>query len=110
MIFMDVRPTPPLPFKQPSPDRVEIREGGGCLSIFGVPFLEAGVFTALIGAWIIPISNTDEVPAWAWPLIFLMGLAITPVKVFGRNSLVVFANSREVLPGSNGCWRLKENN
>jgi hypothetical protein len=39
-----------------------------------------------------------------------MGLAITPVKVFGRNYLVVFANSREVLPGSNGCWRLKENN
>jgi hypothetical protein len=84
---MDARPTPPRPFKQPTPDRVEIRQGGGCLSIFGVPFLAAGVFTALIGARIIPISNTDEVPVWAWPLIFLMGLAFVAVGgnlVFGR--------------------------
>ena len=84
---MDARPTPPRPFKQPTPDRVEIRQGGGCLSIFGVPFLAAGVFMALIGARIIPISNTDEVPVWAWPLIFLMGLAFVAVGgnlVFGR--------------------------
>lgn len=84
---MDARPTPPRPFKQPTPDRIEIRQGGGCLSIFGVPFLAAGVFMALIGARIIPISNTDEVPVWAWPLIFLMGLAFVAVGgnlVFGR--------------------------
>jgi len=40
-------------------------KGEGAWSIFGVPFLAAGVFTALIGAQIIPVSNKDEVPAWA---------------------------------------------
>jgi hypothetical protein len=62
---MNTLQTPPRPFRQPAPDRVEIREGGGCLSIFGLPFLAAGVFTALIGLQIIPVSNKDEVPAWA---------------------------------------------
>jgi hypothetical protein len=84
---MNTLQTPPRPFRQPAPDRVEIREGGGCLSIFGLPFLAAGVFTALIGLQIIPVSNKDEVPAWAWQLIFLMGLAFIAVGsslVFGR--------------------------
>ena len=76
-----------MPFKQSTPNRIEIREGGGCLSIFGIPFLAAGIFTALVGAQVIPVSNRNEVPDWAWPLIFLMGLAFIAVGgslVFGR--------------------------
>ena len=79
--------TPPPPFRQPAPDRVVIREGGGCLSIFGTPFLAAGVLTTLIGLQVVPVSNRDDVPSWAWPLIFLMGAAFVAVGVnlvFGR--------------------------
>ena len=78
---------PPRPFKQTAPDRVEMREGGGCLSIFGIPFLAGGVFAALIGAQVIPVSNRNEVPAWVYPVIFLMGLVFVAVGgalVFGR--------------------------
>ena len=84
---MDSPVTRPPAFRQPAPDRVVIREGGGCLSIFGTPFLAAGVFTTLIGLQVIPVSNRDDVPSWAWPLIFLMGLAFVAVGVnlvFGR--------------------------
>ena len=80
--------TPPPPFRQPAPDRVVIREGGGCLSIFGTPFLAAGVLTTLIGLQVVPVSNRDDVPSWAWPLIFLMGAAFVAVGVnlvFGRH-------------------------
>jgi hypothetical protein len=85
--FMDSRPKPPRPFRQTAPDRIEIREGGGCLSIFGIPFLAGGVFVALIGTQVIPVSNRNEVPAWAWPVIFLMGLVFVAAGgwlVFGR--------------------------
>jgi hypothetical protein len=84
---MDAPAPIPEPFRQTAPDRVVIREGGGCLSAFGTPFLAAGVFVTLIGLQVIPVSNRDEVPSWAWPLIFLMGLAFVAVGVhlvFGR--------------------------
>ena len=84
---MDSPVTPPRPFRQAAPDRVVIREGGGCLSVFGLPFLAAGVLVTLIGTQVIPVTNRSEVPAWAWPLIVLMGLVFVAVGgalVFGR--------------------------
>ncbi len=44
---------PPTPFGKGD-------EGGGCLSIFEVPFTAAGVFTALIGFQIIPVSISND--------------------------------------------------
>jgi len=75
------------PFRHLGPDRLQVREGGGCLSLFGLPFLAAGIFVTLIGARIVPIQNAGQVPAWAWPLILLMGLVFVAVGaglVFGR--------------------------
>jgi hypothetical protein len=73
---------------------VEIRDGGGCLSAFGIPFLAAGVFTTLIGLGIVPVQNAADVPVWVWPLIVLMGLAFVVVGgglVFGRRWITVDA-------------------
>jgi hypothetical protein len=74
-------------FRQVGPDQFQVREGGGCLSLFGLPFFLAGIFVALIGVRVVPVSNAADVPAWAWPLIFLMGLAFVAVGgglIFGR--------------------------
>ena len=74
-------------FEQVGPDQLRMREGGGCLSLFGLPFLFAGIFVALIGVRVVPVSNAADVPAWAWPLIFLMGLVFVAVGgalCFGR--------------------------
>ncbi len=41
----------------------------------------------LIGIQMIPVSNSKAVPQWAWPVIFLMGIAFVSVGgslVFGR--------------------------
>jgi hypothetical protein len=80
--------------RQVAPDRLELREGGGCLSVFGVPFLAAGVFVTLIGARIVPMENARDIPLWAWPLIILMGLVFVAVGgalVFGRRWTVLDA-------------------
>ena len=80
--------------RQVAPDRLQIKEGGGCLSLFGLPFLLAGIFVVLIGLRIVPMSNAADVPAWAWPLIFLMGLAFVIVGgglVLGRGWITLDA-------------------
>ncbi len=69
------------------PDCLQIRKGGGCLSIFGVPFFAAGVFVCLIATGVLVPENADELPWWAWPLMLAMGLIFVAVGghlVFGR--------------------------
>jgi hypothetical protein len=75
------------PFHLDAPDRLQIREGGGCLSVFGLPFFGAGVFMMLTVAGVIPISNASEMSRWGWLALAGMGLVFTGVGgtlVFGR--------------------------
>jgi hypothetical protein len=75
------------PFHHEAPDRLQIREGGGCFALFGLPFFAAGVFMILVVAGVIPISNTSEMPRWGWPALAFMALVFTGVGgtlVFGR--------------------------
>ncbi len=60
-------------------DRLQVREGGGCLALFGLPFFLAGIFVTLMAIGVVPVRNAADVPAWAWPLIFLMGLVFVAV-------------------------------
>lgn len=75
------------PFHHDAPDRLKIREGGGCLSIFGLPFFAAGLFMMLTVAGAIPITNASEMPRWGWFAMAFMALVFTGVGgtlVFGR--------------------------
>jgi len=79
-------------FRQIAPDLLEIREGGGCLALFGLPFLLAGLFVVLIGLRLIPVQNAADLPAWAWPLLLLLGLVFVVVgggMVFGRRWILL---------------------
>lgn len=79
-------------FKQVSESRLEIREGGGCLTLFGLPFLAAGIFLVLAGIAVIPLGNDPSLGWWVRPLLFLMGLAFAGVGgwlVFGRTQTVI---------------------
>ena len=62
-------------FQDIGPDRLRMRDGGGCLSLFGVPFFLAGVFAMLIGTGVVRTGNAADVPLWVWWFIFLVGLA-----------------------------------
>jgi hypothetical protein len=77
----------PRVLRRVAPDRIEISEGGGCVSLFGLPFFAAGVFVTLIGLRVVPVSNASEVPGWAWNVLIAMGLVFVGVGgalLFGR--------------------------
>jgi len=74
--------------REVAPDQLEIRSGGGFMSVFGLPFLAAGIFLTLVGFEVIRPTNADEIPAWGWPVMVLMGLAFVAAGgglVFGRS-------------------------
>ena len=91
--------------RQSAPNRLEVRSGGGCLSLFGIPFLAAGIFLVLVALQIVPVSNAEEVPLWSWSVILLMGLvfiAFSTGLVFGRTRVIIDRNAGSVVKQ----WRL----
>lgn len=78
---------PPV-FKQTLQDQLELKQGGGCIGCFGVPFFLAGLFVFLMSIQIIHVSNATEVPWWAWIVMGVMGIVFTGVGaglIWGRN-------------------------
>jgi hypothetical protein len=74
-------------FREVAPGRLQIREGGGAIGVFGLPFFAAGVFAILGTLRVVPISNPGGASGVARPLLGLMGLVFTGVGgtlVFGR--------------------------
>jgi len=74
-------------FIQTSDHLLEMKTGGGCLSLFGLPFFGAGLFMLLISIGLIPLSNADEMKWWTWLVLAGMGIifsAVGGVLVFGR--------------------------
>jgi hypothetical protein len=56
-------------FRLHGSDILELKTGGGCLGIFGLPFLLAGIFL-LIAAWgLFPLANALEIPGWSYSLM-----------------------------------------
>jgi hypothetical protein len=79
-------------FTQSSDPLLELKKGGGCMSLFGVPFFGAGLFMLLISLRVVPISNASELPWWAWLILAGMGIIFTGVGgvlVFGREWITV---------------------
>ena len=88
------------PFKLIAGDRLQIREGGGCMSVFGLPFFGAGVFMSLTVGGVVPMGNAGELPALAWPVLALMAIAFTAVGgalVFGRSWTTIDRAQRGVI-------------
>ena len=76
------------PFQEVAPGVLEVREGGGFISVFGLPFLAAGLFVTLIGTGVLRVQNAAELPWWAWPILLFMGLAFVAAGgalVLGRS-------------------------
>jgi hypothetical protein len=76
-----------LRIRRPAPGRLELLEGGGCLTFFGLPFLGAGVFALLAAAGVVPLRTADA--GSLGPLVVLLvGAAMTAVGawlVLGRS-------------------------
>jgi len=75
-------------FVQTSDHLLEMKTGGGCVSLFGLPFFGAGLFMLLITIGLIPLSNASDMPWWSWLVLGGMGIIFSGVGgalVFGRS-------------------------
>jgi hypothetical protein len=82
----------PTSFRETGPGCLEIRSGGGCIAVFGLPFFGAGCFLTAIGLGLLPLENASEVPLWGWPVMVLTGLVFVGVggtMSFGRKTLSI---------------------
>jgi hypothetical protein len=78
------------PFTYKDQATLEIRSGGGCISIFGLPFFLAGIFILQIPLGTIPMKGSPgTMPS---VLVFLFGVVFTAVGaalVFGRSGIIL---------------------
>ena len=77
--------------KRVSDTQMEILQGGGCLSVFGLPFLLAGLFMLLLAGGIIPLHESTDFGEWGGLILSIVGTVFTVVGgllVFGRSRLI----------------------
>jgi hypothetical protein len=88
----------PALFRRVGPDRIEIREGGGCLGVFGLPFFAAGVFMLLSSTGLVPIQKGDDLlTTLMLPFMGIVFTAVGGTLSFGRAWTTVDGTRREVL-------------
>lgn len=69
---------------------LEIRSGGGCLSVFGLPFLLAGLFVLQIPFNLIPVKSSADAPPATFLILFgAVFTLVGAVLVFGRSGLIL---------------------
>jgi len=69
---------------------LEIRNGGGCIAVFGFPFLLAGLFIMQIPLGMIPVNGSPGVPSSLFFLPFGAVFALVgALLVFGRSGIIM---------------------
>jgi hypothetical protein len=87
-------------FQQVAPGRLQIREGGGYLALFGLPFLAAGLFAILSSLGVVPVTGAGAMPGFAWLVSALLGLVSALVGmalVFGRSWTTIDVTEQMVI-------------
>jgi hypothetical protein len=78
------------PFYYKDSGTLELRSGGGCLSIFGLPFLLAGLFVMQIPLGLIPMEGSPgPLPSVFVVLFGAVFAAVGAGLVFGRSGIVL---------------------
>lgn len=92
----------PCVVTQPAPGRLQIREGGGALTLFGLPFLAVGVFLLLSTAGLVTVHSDDPISTPAMVLLGTMFTIVGAVLSFGRSVTRLDLAQHEVVQQ----WRL----
>ena len=72
--------------REVSPGRLEIREGGGCLTLFGLPFLATGIFMMLASFGVVTMrSDSEAVTQVAAAGLGVLFTLVGGVLTFGRS-------------------------
>jgi len=78
------------PFYYRDAGTLELRSGGGCLSVFGIPFLLAGLFVMQIPLGIIPVKGPSGLLFSIFIVLFgSVFAAVGAGLVFGRSGIIL---------------------
>ena len=90
---------PPAPFLQISSDKLQLKEGGGCLALFGLPFFAAGVLMALtlMGIGPMKVEPNNKWTPWALGAMSVVFTTAGAVMMFGRQWLIIDVTRRCVI-------------
>ncbi|MCX5808371.1 MAG: hypothetical protein NTX36_03195 [Proteobacteria bacterium] len=86
-------------FETEDPDILQIRKGGGCLTLFGLPFFIAGLFVLQIPFGLIPMRMEGGGPL-VFYIVFPIGIAFAVVGAalaFGRNGVIIDRRRQTIL-------------
>src|SRR5215470_15981815 len=76
----------PLAITEVAPGRLEIREGGGCLTLFGLPFLAVGIYASLATLGFVVMRNEGQAVTHAAAVVFaVLFTLVGGVLTFGRS-------------------------
>ena len=80
------------------PDVIEKKSGGGCLTLFGIPFFLAGLWVLLIGLGAGPFPAAGGFPASVAAVLFgLIFMAVGGILIFGRSGLIIDRRENRVV-------------
>jgi hypothetical protein len=83
--------------KKRDPDVLETRKGGGCLTLFGLPFLLAGLFVMQIPLQLIPVEVEGDPQPWYFFVLFSIPfVAAGAGMVFGRAGVIIDRRTKTV--------------
>jgi NhaP-type Na+/H+ and K+/H+ antiporter len=91
---------PSRSFHRIAPGRIQVREGGGCLAVFGLPFLGVGLAAGLVGLGVLPLQNYGIAVRTSAPALMVIGLTFTLVGgalVFGRSWITLSSADRTIV-------------
>jgi hypothetical protein len=90
----------PCVVTQPAPGRLQIREGGGALTLFGLPFFAVGVFLLLSTAGLVTVDRDDPISTPAMVLLGTMFTIVGAILSFGRRRAPSEPRHRRFVDGS----------
>jgi len=83
--------------KEVAPGRLEIRDGGGCLAIFGAPFLAVGIWASLATLGLVTMRSDGQPATQATAALFaVLFTLVGGVLVFGRSVTAIDLGQRVV--------------
>jgi hypothetical protein len=90
----------PRSFNRTAPGRIEVREGGGGLSVVGLPFLLVGLAAVLVGLDVVPLQQYGVRVGASASALLLIGPAFMLVGgalVFGRSWTTLSSADRTIV-------------
>ena len=80
------------------PDIIERKSGGGCLTLFGIPFFLAGLWVLLIGVGAGPVPAAGGFLASTVAVLFgAIFMAVGGILIFGRSGLIIDRRENRVV-------------